>query len=79
MPADIPRSAGALIDAAGAKGLRHDGAVVSPIHANFIVADRGTRAASVRRLIEQCRTGVAARFGVVLRDEIVFPARWSAW
>ena len=72
LPAGVPRSAGALIDRAGLKGRRIGAAVVSPRHGNFIVNEGGASAADVRRLIEECRASVARRFGVVLRDEVVF-------
>jgi UDP-N-acetylmuramate dehydrogenase len=71
VPPGIPRSAGALVDRAGLKGLRIGGAVVSPTHGNFIVnAGTGT-AADILALVEQCRQAVRARFGVELRNEIV--------
>lgn len=72
LPAGVPRSAGALIDRAGLKGRRIGAAAVSPRHGNFIVNEGGASAADVRRLIEECRAAVARRFGVVLRDEVVF-------
>ncbi len=71
MPEGIPRSAGALVDRSGLKGARIGGAVVSPIHANFIVNDGGATAADILALAERCRTVVRDRFGVELRDEIV--------
>lgn len=76
LPAGMPRSAGALVDRAGLKGARHDGAAVSPVHANFIVADGPTSSAAVRALIERCRDGVAEAFGIHLRDEIVYLGDW---
>ena len=72
LPAAVPWSAGALIDLAGLKGRTAGGACVSPVHANFIVNQGGATAADVRRLIEVCRREVFARFGVRLRDEIVY-------
>ena len=72
LPDGVPRSAGALIERAGLKGRRIGGAVVSPLHANFIVNAGGAAARDVRRLIEACRTAVAERFGLVLRDEVVY-------
>jgi UDP-N-acetylmuramate dehydrogenase len=70
VPEGIPPSAGALIDRAGLKGLAIGGARVSPAHANFIVNEGGASALDVRRLIDACRDGVRARFGVTLRPEI---------
>ncbi|HEX4565187.1 MAG TPA: UDP-N-acetylmuramate dehydrogenase [Vicinamibacterales bacterium] len=72
VPDGIPLSAGALVDRAGLKGVREGGAVVSLAHGNFIVNDGTATAADIRRLIECCRREVLARFGVELRDEIVY-------
>jgi len=49
---------------------------VSTLHANFILADRGGRAADVRALGDHVRTAVAQRFGVELEYEIEFVGDW---
>lgn len=72
VPPDVPRSAGALIDRAGLKGHRIGGAHISMRHANFIVNDQGASARDIRALIELTRRTVWERFGVELRDEVVF-------
>jgi UDP-N-acetylmuramate dehydrogenase len=72
VPDGIPPSAGALVDRAGLKGAREGGARVSPTHANFIVNDGGATAADVRALVDRCKREVHARFGVELREEIVY-------
>jgi UDP-N-acetylmuramate dehydrogenase len=72
VPDGIPPSAGALVDRAGLKGVREGAARVSPAHGNFIVNDGGASAGEIRRLIERCRADVRSRFGVELRDEIVY-------
>jgi UDP-N-acetylmuramate dehydrogenase len=72
VPSGIPWSAGALVDRAGLKGAAAGGARVSPTHGNFIVNDGRATASDIRRLIEQCRTMVHERFGVMLREEIVY-------
>jgi UDP-N-acetylmuramate dehydrogenase len=72
VPDGIPPSAGALVDRAGLKGAREGGAVVSPAHGNFIVNDGTATAEDIRRLIERCRLEVRARYGLQLRDEIVY-------
>jgi UDP-N-acetylmuramate dehydrogenase len=72
-------SAGRLIEAAGLKGLRIGGAVVSDKHANFIVNDQKGSASDVRRLAERVRADVAARHGVQLAFEIVFAGDWTGW
>lgn len=72
VPADIPASAGALVDRAGLKGHAIGGARVSTAHANFIVNEGRATAADIRRLIELCRQRVKERFGVTLMEEVVF-------
>lgn len=72
VPADVPWSAGALVDRAGLKGAAVGGASVSPAHGNFIVNGGAATARDIRALIERCRADVRAKFGVELRDEIVY-------
>ena len=72
LPDDVPRSAGALIDRAGMKNRRVGGAVVSAVHGNFIVNEGGATASDVRRLIELCRAAVSERFGIRLREELIY-------
>jgi UDP-N-acetylmuramate dehydrogenase len=72
VPEGIPWSAGALVDRAGLKGSAVGGARVSLTHGNFIVNEGGATAADIRQLIERCRTAVRDRFGVELREEIVY-------
>ena len=69
--------AGRLIDAAGLKGYRIGSAQVSTLHANFIVTDRGGRAADVRAVGEHVRAVVADRFGIELHYEIEFVGDWE--
>jgi UDP-N-acetylmuramate dehydrogenase len=72
VPADIPASAGALVDRAGLKGTVRGDARVSPTHGNFIVNDGHATAADIRGLIDLCRSQVTERFGVTLDEEIVY-------
>lgn len=72
VPDGIPWSAGALVDRAGLKNATIGGARVSPTHGNFIVNDGSATACDIRRLIDLCRTRVRDRFGVELREEIVY-------
>jgi UDP-N-acetylmuramate dehydrogenase len=72
-------SAGRLIEAAGLKGLRIGGAVVSEKHANFIVNDQKGTASDVRRLAEHVRAEILARHGLELAFEIEFVGDWSGW
>jgi UDP-N-acetylmuramate dehydrogenase len=75
LPADVPWSAGALVDRAGLKGLRLGGARISADHANFIVSDGSATARDIRGLVERARSAVRDKFGVELRDEVVFMGR----
>jgi UDP-N-acetylmuramate dehydrogenase len=72
VPDGIPWSAGALVDRAGLKGAATGGARVSPRHGNFIVNEGAATAADIKRLIEQCKAAVRDRFGIALREEIVY-------
>ncbi len=72
VPDGIPWSAGALVDRAGLKGAAVGGARVSPTHGNFIVNEGTATAADIKALIEQCKAAVSNRFGVALREEIVY-------
>ncbi len=72
-------SAGRLIEAAGAKGLRHGSAEISTKHANFIQADPGGRADDVLALMQEVQALVKGTFGVTLTPEtqlLGYP-RWS--
>ncbi len=66
--------AGRLIEAAGLKGRRHGGAVVSETHANWLVVDKHHRppctAADMLALIDEVRDGVLRAHGVALDLEV---------
>ena len=72
IPAGIPPSAGALVDRAGLKGRAVGGAHISETHGNFIVNDGTATAEDIRTLVEMARGAVRERYGVVLRDEVVW-------
>ena len=72
VPADIPASAGALVDRAGLKGTSRGDARVSTTHGNFIVNEGHASAAEIRALIDLCRARVREQFGVALQEEIVY-------
>jgi UDP-N-acetylmuramate dehydrogenase len=63
-------SAGRLVEAAGLKGARRGGAIISTKHSNFIENTGGATASDVRRLIETAQTAVAERFGIALEPEV---------
>jgi UDP-N-acetylmuramate dehydrogenase len=77
VPDGIPWSAGALVDRAGLKGAASGAARVSPTHGNFIVNEGAATAAEIRQLIDRCRGAVRDRFGVDLREEIVYIGEWG--
>jgi UDP-N-acetylmuramate dehydrogenase len=72
-------SAGRLIEAAGLKGFRIGGAVVSEKHANFIVNDQKGTAGDVRRVGDHVRDVVAQQTGVELVYEVEFVGDWEGW
>jgi len=60
-----------LIEAAGLKGLVHEGAQVSEKHANFVVNPGGGASASaIESLIERIQVEVFEQFGVRLQREV---------
>lgn len=63
-------SAGKMIDLAGMKGWTEGGAIVSPVHGNFIVNTGGATSSDVLRLVERLREGVRRAHGVELEMEV---------
>ncbi len=68
-PADGP-AAGELIEAAGFKGRCAGGAMVSSVHANYIVNTGGASCGDVLELVDGVREGVERATGVRLELEI---------
>jgi UDP-N-acetylmuramate dehydrogenase len=64
-------SAWKLIDAAGCRGLRVGGAMVSELHCNFLINDRNASAEDIERLGETVRARVRAHSGHDLHWEII--------
>lgn len=62
--------AGRLIEAAGLKGEKRGGAMISPLHANFIVNTGGATASDVLALIGHARALVRLKTGVLLEPEV---------
>ena len=71
-------SAGALIEAAGMKGVRIGGAEVSEMHANWILNRGGATAADIHALHDACRDAVNAKSGITLATEIAFIGEFAA-
>ena len=64
-------STGRMIDEMGMKGERRGGAVVSPVHANFIVTEgEGARAADAYALAEEIRERFRREHGIELEYEV---------
>ena len=55
-----------MIQDAGLKGLREGGAVISELHANFVVNEGGAKARDVLALMQAARDKVKEKFGVEL-------------
>lgn len=64
------QSAGRLIEAAGLKGRTAGEAVISPVHANYIVNTGGATAADILALIDLARAEVRRQFGIALELEV---------
>jgi UDP-N-acetylmuramate dehydrogenase len=61
-----------MIQGCGLKGTRRGGAMISELHANYIInTDGSATAADVEALIELARTEVKKRYGVELKTEVV--------
>ena len=64
--------AGRMLEECGLKGFRLGGAVVSPVHANFIENAGGATTADCLALMAESRRRARERFGVELEHEVVF-------
>ena len=65
-------SAGRLIEKSGCKGMRVGGAMVSPVHANFLVNAGGATAADMMELMDRVQKRVQRECGVFLEPEVQF-------
>lgn len=62
--------AGRLIEACGLKGTRRGGAVISDLHANFILNDQNGTAADIVALITLAKEAVREKFDIELEEEV---------
>ena len=75
-PPGSPIGTGKMIDEMGMKGTRRGGALVSPIHANFIVTEgEDAKASDALALAEEIRERVRREHGIELEYEVEL---WSA-
>ena len=65
-------AAGRLIEASGLKGVRVGGAMVSPVHANFLVNSGGATAEDVVMLMKKVQAAVQKDSGILLEPEVHF-------
>lgn len=69
--------AGRLIEAAGLKGRRIGRAMISPIHANFIINLDGATAQDIYQLMKIAQKTVVDQFGITLEPEIELIGEFS--
>jgi len=69
--------AGRLVEAAGLKGTRSGGAMISTVHANFFVNTGTATAADLLALIQLAQMQVYERFGVRLSTEVELVGDWQ--
>ncbi|HEX8707171.1 MAG TPA: UDP-N-acetylmuramate dehydrogenase [Pyrinomonadaceae bacterium] len=70
-PPGSPIGTGKMIDELGMKGTRRGGAVVSPVHANFIVTEgQDAKAADALALAEEIRERIKREHGIELEYEV---------
>jgi UDP-N-acetylmuramate dehydrogenase len=62
--------AGRLVEACGLKGTRRGGAIISPMHANFIMNADNATFDDIIGLIELCKARVREQFGIELHEEV---------
>lgn len=66
-----------MIDLCGLRGTRVGGAEIAEEHANFIVNLGGATAVDVKALIELAKAKVWERFGLRLKEEIIYVGEWD--
>lgn len=69
-------SAGKLIEGSGCKGWREGGAIVSPVHANFIMNVDGATATDLYNLAERVRLQVLEVHDIELEYEVRLVGEW---
>ncbi|HRJ32050.1 MAG TPA: UDP-N-acetylmuramate dehydrogenase [Fimbriimonadaceae bacterium] len=70
---------GYLIQEAGLQGYRHEGAMLSRRHANFIVNTGSASATAIRQLADIAKTTVRGQFGVELEEEVLMIGDWTGY
>jgi UDP-N-acetylmuramate dehydrogenase len=62
--------AGRLIESCGLKGTRRGGAVISDMHANFIMNENNAQFSDIIGLIQLAKKSVQEKFGIELEEEV---------
>jgi UDP-N-acetylmuramate dehydrogenase len=70
-------AAGRLIEVAGLKGCRRGGAMISDVHANFIINTGDATAEDVRWLVQHARDTVYTTAGIRLEPEVHAVGDWG--
>lgn len=76
-PSELGVVAAELIEKAGLKGFREDGAMISNIHANFFINAGGSTSQDMLDRIALAKEKVGQKFGVQLREEIIHVQPYS--
>lgn len=71
-PVEIEKSAGQLIDECGLKGVSVGGAMISKIHANFLVNTGGATAKDVYQMMNIVKKAVKEKFDIELHQEMKY-------
>ncbi|KAM6567280.1 hypothetical protein CsatA_026408 [Cannabis sativa] len=71
-PSDLGIGAGELIEKAGLKGFRVGGAMISKLHANFFINANGSTSQDMLDLIAVAKDKVYQKFGVELKEEVLY-------
>lgn len=69
-------SAGYLIDSVGLRGFKEGGAMISKLHANWIINRGKATSKDIKSLIDIIKTKVREKYGVILEEEIEYLGRW---
>jgi UDP-N-acetylmuramate dehydrogenase len=71
--------AGYLIEHAGLKGFRYEGAMLGRKHANFMLNIGNAKATDIRHVAEHAKRVVHEQFQVTLEEEVLYAGDWSRY
>lgn len=70
------RTAGYMLEKSGVKKFKTANAIVSDLHANFVLNRKNATSREMRQLIEEMRSAVKNKFDVELQEEIEYVGQW---